>query len=411
MDYVFSDKTKKITIGVAIAGLLLLLLGIVFDSNTYDTLVNEGHNYGRSNRIWVALLTNGIFFFFISLAVLFFIALQYAAEVSWSVVFKRIFEAMLSGLPLMIAIVVFVIAVGQFGGHHIYHWQHYDASWTPDHPEYDHLLHHKSFFFHPFFYYPVLLFFMVSFILFARYYRKKSLEEDQEGGTRIHFKNFARSAAFLVIFGYGSSVISWQLIMSVDAHWFSTLFGWYVFSGMWLEGMVYALMLIIYLKGKGLLKEAKGGHIHDMGKWVFALSFLWTYMFFSQFMLIWYADIPEEITYFKARIDDYTVIYWVIFFVNFAVPMLFLMDAEAKKNRGLLVLVGCIVFFFHWLDIFIMISPGAMKTEAGVGLLEIGSFLLFLGVFTFIVLKSLASRPLLVKNHPYLEEGKAIHHH
>jgi hypothetical protein len=318
---------------------------------------------------------------------------------------------MLSGLPLMIGIIIFIIAIGQFDGHHIYHWQHYDVSLEEGMDGYDHLLHHKAFFFHPLFFYPVLLFFMGAFIWFARYYRKQSLLEDQEGGTRIHFKNFAKSAIFLVIFGYGSSVISWQLIMSVDAHWFSTLFGWYVFSGMWLEGMVYALMLIIYLKSKGLLKEAKGGHIHDMGKWVFALSFLWTYMFFSQFMLIWYADVPEEVTYFQARINDYTAIYWIIFFVNFAVPMLFLMDADAKKNRGLLVMVGCIVFFFHWLDIFIMISPGAMKTEAGLGFIEIGSFLLFLGVFTFIVLRSLASRPLVVKNHPYLEEGKHIHHH
>ena len=412
MDYVFSKKSKNITIRVALAGLLIFLLGIIFDGNDYTSLVTDGdHNYGLSQRIWVALLTNGIFFFFISLAVLFFMALQYAAEVSWSVVFKRVYESMLSALPLMVGIIVLIIAIGQFDGHHIYHWQHYDTSLTEGMDGYDHLLDHKSFFFHPAFYYPVLFFFMGAFIWFARYYRKQSLLEDQEGGTRIHFKNFAKSALFLVIFGYGSSVISWQLIMSVDAHWFSTLFGWYVFSGMWLEGMVYALMLIIYLKGKGLLKEAKGGHIHDMGKWVFALSFLWTYMFFCQFMLIWYADIPEEVTYFQARINDYPVIYWIIFFVNFAIPMLFLMDADAKKNRGLLVMVGCIVFFFHWLDVFIMISPGAMKTEAGLGIIEIGSFLLFLGVFTFIVLKSLASRPLLVKNHPYLEEGKHIHHH
>lgn len=411
MDYVFSDKTKKITLGVGIAGLLIFILGVLFDSNAYDTLVNEGHNYGSSNRIWVALLTNGIFFFFIALAVLFFIALQYAAEVSWSVVFKRVYESILSALPLMASIVVLIIVIGQFGGHHIYHWQHYDTSLQPGQEGYDHLLDHKAFFFNPAFYYPVLLFFMGAFVWFSRYYRKQSLLEDQEGGTKIHFKNFAKSALFLVIFGYGSSVISWQLIMSIDTHWFSTLFGWYVFSGMWLEGMVYALMLILYLKGKGLLQQASGGHVHDMGKWVFALSFLWTYMFFSQFMLIWYADIPEEITYFQARINDYPVIYWMIFFTNFAVPMLFLMDADAKKNKNVLILVGCIVFVFHWLDVFIMTSPGSMKAEAGLGLIEIGSFLLFLGVFTFIVLRSLASRPLMVKNHPYLEEGKAIHHH
>jgi len=411
MDYVFSDKSKKITLGVGVIGLLLFVLGIAFDSNTYDTLVNDGHNYGATNRIWVSLLTNGIFFFFISLALLFFVALQYAAEVSWSVVFKRVYEAIMSTMPVTVAIVLVVVLVGQFGGHHIYHWQHYDTSLTPGQEGFDHLLDHKAVFFNPAFYYSVLVFFMAAFIYFANYYRKMSLLEDQEGGTRIHYKNFAKSALFLVIFGYGSSVISWQLIMSIDTHWFSTLFGWYVFSGMWLEGMVYALMLIIYLKGKGLLKEASSGHVHDMGKWVFALSFLWTYMFFAQFMLIWYADVPEEITYFQARINDYPVVYWITFFTNFAVPMLFLMDADAKKNRNLLVLVGCIVFVFHWLDVFIMVSPGSMKAEAGIGFIEIGSFLLFLGVFTFLVLKSLASRPLMVKNHPYLEEGKTNHHH
>lgn len=410
MDYVFSDKTKKVTLGVGIVGLLIFALGILFDGNDYASLVADGHNYGASQRIWVSLLTNGVFFFFVSLSMVFFVALQYAAEVSWSVVFKRIYEAIMSGLPLMIAVIIVVVAAGHFGGHHIYHWQHYDTTLVKGMDGFDHLLDHKMFFFSPAFYWPTLLFFLIAFIFYGRYYRKQSLLEDQEGGTRIHFKNFAKSALFLVIFGYGSSVIAWQLIMSIDTHWFSTLFGWYVFAGMWLVGMVYATMLIIYLKGKGLLKEAKGGHLHDMGKWMFALSFLWTYMFFSQFMLIWYADIPEETTYYIARINDYPWLYWGMFFLNFAVPMLMLMDADAKRNRNALVIVGVLIFIVHWIDVWMMISPGAMKAEASLGLIEIGSFLLFLGVFTFIVLKNLAARPLVVQNHPYLEEGKNIHH-
>ena len=413
MDYVFSDKTKKVTLGVAIVGLLLFLLGIVFDSaENYTSLIDhEGHNYGPAQRIWVSILTNGIFFFFISLAMLFFVALQYAAEVAWSVVFKRVYEAIMSVLPWMAGVIVLVLVAGQFGHmHHIYHWMSYNSDLTIADVEFDKLLDHKSLFFEWYFFWPVLLFFLGAFVFFVNYYRKKSLEEDQEGGTRIHFKNFAKSALFLVIFGYGSSIIAWQIIMSVDAHWFSTLFGWYVFAGMWLVGMIYATLLIIHLKGQGLLTIAKKGHLHDMGKWMFALSFLWTYLFFSQFMLIWYADIPEEITYFKVRIDDYPWVMWGMFFLNFAVPMVALMDSDAKKSKAALVVVGCIAFIFHWIDVFMMISPGAMKSEAHLGLVELGSFLLFLGVFTFMVLKSLASRPLVVKNHPYLEESKHIHH-
>jgi hypothetical protein len=127
-------------------------------------------------------------------------------------------------------------------------------------------------------------------------------------------------------------------------------------------------------------------------------------------MLIWYADIPEETTYYLARINDYPWLYWGMFFLNFAVPMLALMDADAKRNRFALVIVGSLIIIFHWIDVFMMISPGAMKTEATIGILEIGSFFLFLGMFTFIVLKALAGRPLVVKNHPYLDEGKNIHH-
>lgn len=413
MDYVFSDKTKKITLGTAVVGLLLFLLGVVFDSpENYSTLIDhEGHNYGPANRMWVAILTNGIFFFFISLAMLFFVALQYAAEVSWSVVFKRIYEAIMSVLPWMAGVIVIVLLAGQFGHmHHIYHWMTYNTGATLGDIDYDHLMDHKHIFFEAWFFWPVLILFLGAFVWFVSYYRKKSLEEDQEGGTRIHYKNFAKSAFFLVIFGYGSSVIAWQLIMSVDTHWFSTLFGWYVFSGMWLVGMVYATVLILYLKSKGLLGVAKPGHVHDMGKWMFALSFLWTYMFFAQFMLIWYADIPEEITYFKVRTEDYPWLWWGMFFLNFAVPMLSLMDADAKRNRIALVVVGVVIFIFHWVDVFMMISPGAMKSEASLGILELGSFLLFLGAFTFLVLKALAGRPLVVKNHPYLEEGKNIHH-
>lgn len=405
MDYVFSSKAKKATLITAGIGLLLLILGLITHNGTYETLVDHhNHNYGFSQRIWSNVLINGFFFFSISLAMLFFMALQYAAEASWAIVFKRVFEAVTSVLPWMALVIVVVLAAGQFmHAHHIYHWMSYEVGSG------DHLLDHKAAFFQPAFFWGRTIFFVAAFILFTVYFRKKSLQEDEEGGTKIHFKSITMSAAFLVIFGYGSSVLSWDWIMSIDTHWFSTLFGWYVFAGMWLSGMVFSTLLIIYLRGQGLLKIAKKGHMHDMGKWMFALSFLWTYLFFSQFMLIWYANIPEEVTYYITRIQDYQGIWFVMILFNFALPMLALMDADAKKNQILVVGVGVIIFFFHWVDVFLMVSPGAMKSEATIGLIEIGMFLVFLGVFVFMVLKSLASRPLVVKNHPFIEESKYIH--
>jgi hypothetical protein len=146
-----------------------------------------------------------------------------------------------------------------------------------------------------------------------------------------------------------------------------------------------------------------------MAKWMFALSFLWTYLFFSQFMLIWYANIPEEVTYYVARIQDYKLVWFGMMLVNFALPMIFLMDADAKMKKGLVVTIGAIIFLFHWFDVYTMVTPGTMKQYGHFGFLEVGMFMFFLGGFVFLVLKSLASRPLVVKNHPYLEESKHIH--
>ena len=404
MDYVFSDKTKKITIGTALVGLLLFLLAAFTDHADYGTL-----HHGLSQRIWSNVLINGFYFFAITLAMLFFMALQNVTEASWAVVFKRVFEAVFSVLPWMALVIFIVLLAGQLHFHHLYHWQSYDYHLTEGQAGYDHLLHKKAFFFSPGFFYSVFALFMLVFIYYVSYFRKKSLVEDQEGGVAIHKKNIAMSAVFLVFFGYGSSVLAWQILMSIDAHWFSTLFGWYVFAGMWLTGIVFSTILIIFLKGKGHLQIAKKGHLHDMGKWMFALSFLWTYLFFAQFMLIWYANIPEEVTYYIARINDYKGIWFGMMLVNFIVPMLFLMDSEAKKNKAFLVVVGCIVLVFHWFDVYTMVTPGTMKQYGQFGFIEIGMFLFFLGIFVFLVLKSLSSRALVVKNHPYLEESKHVH--
>lgn len=399
MDYVFSDKTKKITIGTALIGLLLFVLAVFTDNADYGTL-----HHGLNQRIWSNLLINGFFFFAISLSMLFFMLLQNVSEASWAIVFKRVFEAIISTMPYMAMVIVIVLAAGHFlHAHHLYHWMDAEAV------AHDHLLSHKAPFFSKGFYWGRQIFFIGSFIAFAAYFRKKSLQEDAEGGLAIHNKNITMSAIFMLIFGYGSSVIAWDWIMSIDAHWFSTLFGWYVFAGMWLTGIVFSTVLIYYLKSKGHLEIAKRGHMHDMGKWMFALSFLWTYMFFSQFMLIWYADIPEEVTYYVARIQDYKGIWFGMMLVNFALPMIFLMDADAKMHKGIVVTVGVIIFLFHWFDVYTMVVPGTMKQYGQFGFLEIGMFLFFLGTFVFLVLKSLSSRPLVVKNHPYLEESKHIH--
>lgn len=406
MEYTFSSKAKKFLGGLVIVGLLLTVLGVGF----YDLAPEaEAAHVTWASKMWSNLLANGFFFFGISLIALFFIAMQYAAEAAWATVLKRIFEGVSIWLPIGSVIVLVAVVIGALG--HFYHWAHYNHLGLEFGMEgFDHLLDKKSVFLNS----GVVISGVAIFLLIYNVFHKKFLNrtdiEDTEGGLDHHKKNISTSAIFLVIFGFTSVVLIWMVLMSIDAHWFSTLYGWYVFAGMWISFITITYMIINYLKGQGALDFVHASHMHDMGKWMFALSFLWSYLFFCQFLLIWYSNIPEEVTYYLARIQDYTVLFWGIFVINMAFPMLMLMDKDAKVNKVVVTIVGLIIFFGHYLDTWLLITPGVMKQYGSFGMFELGMFLVFLGAFLFVVLSRISKKPLMVKNHPFLEESKNLGH-
>ena len=358
-------------------------------------------------RFWSNLLVNGFFFFGISLGALFYLALHYATESGWGVVLLRILEGIMSALPIGMVVLAIVFIAGSFGAHHIYAWMDPEIT-DPNSSHFDPIIYGKKAYLNlPFFWIRVLAYFTV-FYLFLRWFKKKSKQEDSEGGTETHFKMYRRAALFLVFFAVFSSTMSWDFIMSIDAHWFSTLFGWYCFSGIWLSGMIMVMMITLYLRKAGYLPFVNESHIHDVGKWMFALSFLWSYLWFSQFMLIWYSNIPEEVIYYTQRIGNYRHLFFGTFIVNFFFPMVFLMSADTKRSAGYLIVIGLVIFIGHWFDVFNMVMPGTLFDQWGLGLLEIGMFMFFLGTFVYTVLKAITKSPLLQKNHPFLEERK--HH-
>ena len=360
-----------------------------------------------NRRFWSNLLVNGFFFFGISLGALFYLALHYATESGWGVVLLRIFEGIMSAMPIGIAVLLVVLIVGSFGGHHIYPWM--DPEYTdPNSAHFDPIIFGKKAYLNlPFFWIRALAYF-ATFYLFLRWFKKKSRQEDREGGTESHFKMYRRGALFLVFFAVFSSTMAWDFIMSIDTHWFSTLFGWYVFSGIWLSGMIMVMMVTLYLRKRGYLPYVNESHIHDVGKWMFALSFLWSYLWFSQFMLIWYSNIPEEVIYFTERIENYKILFFGTFIVNFFFPMVFFMSRDTKRSAGYLIVIGLMIFIGHWFDVFNMVMPGTLFDQWELGLLELGMFMMFLGTFVYTVLRAISKAPLLQKNHPYLEESK--HH-
>jgi len=409
MEFQISAKAKKVLFGIAGIGLVLFLIGVFTD-----------HSDQAKTRILSNFLIDGLFFLFISLGALFFLALQYATETGWSVAVKRVVEAVASYVLVGVSVLGLIFLYITFAdggytendhGHHVGHiYQYFDNAFVDgnEHMHGDKMIQNKRPFLTKTFFWGATVVYFAVFVLFYLGFRKRSLQEDIEGGTKIHYKNFAKAALFLVLFGYMSSTSSWHWLMSVDPHWFSTLYGWYVFSGMWLTAMVTIMMVVLYLKKLGHLQIVNDSHIHDIGKWIFALSFLWSYLFFSQFMLIWYPNIPEEAIYYTFRFENYKLLYWGMFMSNFVIPMIILMSREAKRHIGILMVVGLLIILGHWADVYMLITPGTMGEHGHIGMLEVGLFMTFAGLFAYWILNTLTKAPLVPKNHPYLDESK--HH-
>ena len=395
MEFTFSQRAKNIT---------FVLMGLGLVGTVVGTLMEQEH---ANQRFWANLLVNGFFFFAIGLGALFFLALQYATEAAWGTVLKRVFEAVMSFLPIGAAVLIIVFAAGALHQHHLYHWMAEGVT-DPSSEHYDEIIAGKSAYLNQPFFWVRTLVYIGTYLIFMYAFRKRSLLEDQVGGTEIHFKNYKRGALFLVFFAVFSSTSAWDWLMSLDAHWYSTLYGWYTFAGMWVSTIIVFIVLSLYLKSKNHLHEVNENHMHDLGKWMFAISFLWSYLYFFQYMLIWYANIPEEVTYFQYRNEHYKSIYYIMFLINFALPMVLLMSRDAKRNPKFLIGIGSIIFLGHWFDVFVMVMPATMYSHWHYGILEISMFLFFVGLLIHVVLRKLTQAPLVVKHHPYLEES--IHH-
>lgn len=401
MEYKVSKNANITSIVLIVVGLASFFIGLA---------TSHGHT---GQRLWANLLVNGFFFFGISLASLFFLALQYVSEMAWGVTTQRVFQAMMSFMPFSAVSLLLVFLGGTMHWNHIYHWMAEGVT-DPSSEHYDAIIAGKSGYLNQAFFWGRTIVYFLVWMYFANWFRKKSIEEDQltiaKGeATPMYKKAIIMGVLFISFFAYTSSSASWDWIMSIDVHWFSTMFGWYAFSGMWISSIIFSLLLVLYLKSQGYLKEVNDSHIHDLGKWMFAISMLWSYLWFSQFMLIWYSNIPEEVTYYLERFHDYKFLYIGTFLTNFILPFFVIMSRDAKRNPVFLVPVALIIFFTHWLDVLTMVLPGTMHDHGQLGAVEIGMFLTFLGFFIMVTLRSLTKASLMPKNHPMFDESKHLH--
>jgi len=209
--------------------------------------------------------------------------------------------------------------------------------------------------------------------------------------------------------------------MSIDAHWYSTMYSWYTWASTFVPACALIAIYIIYLKNQGSLELTNEEHLHDLRKFMFAFSIFWTYLWFSQYMLIWYSNQPEETIYFIDRIgtrttaSPYKGIFFLNLIINFVAPILILMRRGSKRNYTTMTFMCVLLIFGHWLDFFQMVFPGPLKdpvtgqTHVPFMLFDFGIGLGFVGLIMFIAGRSLSRYPLIIKHHPFLKES-IIHH-
>ncbi|MEH6537123.1 MAG: quinol:cytochrome C oxidoreductase [Psychroserpens sp.] len=366
--------------------------------------------HSMHNRPWSALYIAAFFFFMIALGVLAFYAVQYAAQAGWSPLLLRVMEGITAYMLPGALIVLGIAALSHFIGHNnIFVWMDPDMV-DPASEHYDKLVAGKKGWLNIWMFILRGLIFIGGWFLYRYFSRKFSIAQDKASDNKNFKKTFRISAAFLVFFLYTESMMSWDWIMSVDPHWFSTLFGWYVLAGMMVCGITVIAMITIYLKSKGYLPKVNDSHIHDLAKFMFAFSIFWTYLWFSQFMLIWYSNIPEEVTYFVTRFQDYQLPFLGMVAMNFVFPLLVLMNSDYKRIPWFVIMAGIVILCGHYIDIFNMIMPATVGDQWSIGIPEISSMLLFAGLFIFIVFTALTKAPLTQERNPFIKESEHFHY-
>lgn len=375
---------------------------------------HEGHHpYSYWKRIKAVLWQTNIYFIGIAVIGIFFYCLQLVTWAGWSAQLKRVFFAVGSFVPVAgVLLLIYYIAFG----HDIFHWMH-DGIMTKGAENYDKIIAGKSWYLGWGSVFIRAIIFIGGWFLFWFFLRKQAKLQDETGDLLHHNRSINIAGGFIVFFGVSSSMCSWDWIMSIDTHWFSTMFGWYVFASWFVSGLAVITLITIELKKAGYLEKVNANHIHDLGKFVFAFSIFWTYIWFAQFILYWYSNIPEEVVWFNERMfynrGNYAPMFIINLIINFVFPFFFLMTRDAKR-KNIWLKVACIgIVIGHWFDTYLMIAPGTIQEHGGLNFgtlfVELGIALIYVGLFGFVVLTSLSKLPLIPKNDPMLEES--IHFH
>lgn len=390
--------------------IVLMAIGLLAIIGLYITQGSKDDAHANA-RFWGSLLQNSVYFLLVTNAAMFFICATTLAWGGWQMSFRRVTEAISTCVPVLGVISLVVLLSISFSDNHtIYHWT------DTEHVKHDPVLLHKEGFLNKTFFAVWTVITIAGWSILGWKMRRLSRSIDDrrltiEEGKKYIWNNTVWAAVFIVFFALTvMSSIPWLWLMSIDAHWYSTMYSWYTFASTFVAGMALITLFVVFMKNNNYLELTNQEHLHDLGKFMFAFSIFWTYLWFSQFMLIWYANIPEETIYFKSRSEGiYSGIFWLMFMINFLAPLLILMTRGAKRNYGTITFMSLLILFGHWLDFFQMVFPGPSPDHVPMILYDFAIALGFIGLIMFVTARSMSKAPLISRNHPFIKES-VIHH-
>ena len=347
-------------------------------------------------------LVNYCYFLSLSLGALFFVLLQHLTRSGWSVVVRRVAETIGGALPLMALLFIPILVTVLVGYEKLYPWS--------DPPADDALLAEKRAFLNPPFFAVRCVIYFGVWIWLAGYCFKRSVEQDASGDPHLTTRMQRLSAPGMILFAFTITFAAFDFLMSLNPHWFSTIFGVYYFAGATVGFFALLALTMVLLQRSGrLTKVITTEHFHDVGKLVFAFVVFWAYIAYCQYMLIWYANMPEETIWYAARqAGPWAVVTLALLFGHFFVPFLGLISRFPKRRTGLLACGAVWVLLMHWLDLLWLVKPGAHGAGAEqfpLHLLDLTSFVGIGGLFVAAVVRKMGSCSLIPERDPRLGES------
>jgi hypothetical protein len=351
-----------------------------------------------------AYLVDFAFFLSISLGALFFVALHHVSRAGWSVAVRRLAEIFLGNLVLLAVLFLPILLAMVAGNHSLYRWT------DPRQVAASELLRHKAPWLNVWFFAGRAVFYFVAWTLLARFFFRRSLEQDRSGDPQLTLQMERASGPALLVFAGTLTFAAFDWLMSLEPTWFSTIFGVYYFSGAAVGFLAALVLAALAVQTNGRLTGTiTTEHYHDLGKLLFGFVVWWGYIAFSQYVLIWYGNIPEETVYYlKRQTGPWAIVSLVLLFGHLLIPFLGLLSREVKRRRLLLGFWAVWLLAFHWLDMYWLVMPNLDADRLPLGPIDLCLLVGIGGLYLAGVLTAAGDRPLVPLKDPRLGESLAF---